>query len=1332
MMETNGKTDAMGTPLRPTWEKRPSGGGKKWLKLGIAGFLALLALGAGGYSYLCSRAFLRQWVLPRVEKELGRTVEVEGYQFSPLGSVELTGLTIGPAENESDPALELKSLICRFSPMGLVGGTLDVSEFALDTATVRVTQNADGTLSGPFPLSKEKKKKNPDSEKGGVLSFAVDIRNAKVDNLNLVLTQLKTGQKEPNRYRAEQVTVECPRFTFTEPAELTANARLNARVAVPGPDADASKKMQDFSAVFNGKLAVEASGEKFKNLTGSFDIAKVQGKVQEIDLGSYGVTLTPRVVLASEDLIQTSGTQLRVFSGEKTLAQADLGVEWNLKTKKGTGALKLKPVDRRVLNILAAAQGVDFRETTVAMQARGAFEAGGAVEDVEVALDVKNLNATGGPFKDGFPRTDSVVRFRAAYPADHKTVQLDQLDVSVRQKEEGEGRDVVVARLLKPLQIDAATRLPQAGSIGPNALTVAVRDLQLDRWQAILSPKSGMRFSQGAVTADLNLGEAAGKADTVAVTGSLKATQLAGASGATTFGPLTAETQLDATIDKKQILKLGSMQVNLSAQGQPVGSLSVTGEMDVAAFSGQFETVVKGLEVNRIPTSALATVQETVRQGAFDASLQTRLEGGEAKRISTQGDVTAKSLLLRNPLEPEGQPLDLPMSLNLRATAGLAEKHLEISEVKALIGKSGEAAGTVKLDGTIEYGTPLAAKLNVTADRVPIGPFEPMLTSLKDKADLSRVVASCQQAVQVSLKDKQMDLTAQGTALLKGVCPPRKPEIKSGQPFDVTVEQDLTTQGKRIEVKKMQIGLLHAGRSEADRISISGEVDRAKSDPGALKGESKSLDLQPLLRFVGKEPAADAPDLLAQNVKFDVVPLQEGRYEIRNLSADVAQGHVVCENFAFQKVEKQDPKLEWRGFKAEKVNMDTLLANVAPEKRGYLSGSGKMESEGTMQGFSPEARAKNMRVKATGSISDGKIQNVPMAKEIGDLIGVPELENITFKEFSTDLSSAAEGIQVKTVEILGDLQRIRFSGLVGHDNSLNLPLLLGLGGKLREKATLQKFASYLQDDDKGYLSFPSPFTVSGNAAKPQVKLELGSETLLNMGLGVLNKELEKRGGAGGSEAQQGLEVLKDPSKAEDVLGDILNKKQEKKAERAEKKKEKASKTPKPTPAADAASEAGQTATPTPAKDAARETPAPTPGSASKRTPAPGKATPTPAKSAPGSGKAVPTPAPGKPTPTPAAEKATPTPQPTPAPAKATPTPADGKPTPAAGKVTPAPANAEASKATPAPGTGKKAPATEKVDAASKKKAKGAASGKSADTPPPPTEGKADSGTDAQK
>jgi len=414
---------------------------------------------------------------------------------------------------------------------------------------------------------------------------------------------------------------------------------------------------------------------------------------------------------------------------------------------------------------------------------------------------------------------------------------------------------------------------------------------------------------------------------------------------------------------------------------------------------------------------------------------------------------------------------------------------------------------------------------------------------------------------------------------------------------------------------------------------------------------------------------------------------------------------VVCENFAFQKVEKQDPKLEWRGFKAEKMNMDTLLANVAPEKRGYLSGSGKMESEGTMQGFSPEARAKNMRVKATGSISDGKIQNVPMAKEIGDLIGVPELENITFKEFSTDLSSAAEGIQVKAVEILGDLQRIRFNGLVGYDNSLNLPLLLGLGGKLREKATLQKFASYLQDDDKGYLSFPSPFTVSGNASKPKVQIDLGSETLVNLGLGVLEKELEKRGGAGSPELQQGLDVLKkNPAEAENVLGDMLNKKLEKKAERAEKKKEKASKTPKPTPAADTPSDGGVTATPTPVKDAARETPAPTPaGQSSKQTPVPGKATPTPAKSAPGTGKAVPTPVPAKATPAPAAEKATPTPQPTPAPAKAT----------------PAPAGAEASKATPVPVAGKKAPAADKADAASKKKAKASGEGKMRTRPLPP-------------
>jgi uncharacterized protein involved in outer membrane biogenesis len=155
MMEPEGKPMRTGTSLKP----KSHGSGGRWLKRGLGVFLALVVLGVGGYSYVCSRAFLRQWVLPRVEKELGRPVEVEGYRFSPRGVIELTDVTIGAIGDEKDPALELKSLTCRFSPMGLMRQQRDVSEFSLDTATVRVTQNADGSLSGPFPISSADKKR---------------------------------------------------------------------------------------------------------------------------------------------------------------------------------------------------------------------------------------------------------------------------------------------------------------------------------------------------------------------------------------------------------------------------------------------------------------------------------------------------------------------------------------------------------------------------------------------------------------------------------------------------------------------------------------------------------------------------------------------------------------------------------------------------------------------------------------------------------------------------------------------------------------------------------------------------------------------------------------------------------------------------------------------------------------------------------------------------------------------------------------------------------------------------------------------------------------------
>ena len=897
-----------------------------------------------------------------------------------------------------------------------------------------------------------------------------------------------------------------------------------------------------------------AAKEGILKQTGSrIRISDAKGEIQGQSIDSYVLEVDPTVSLASGDMIRLLPGALKIRSGEGLLAQLEFAADWNLTAQSGKTSVTLGAVDRRVLNLAAPAHGMDFRDTKISGGARIAFDLNKGLQDLDAKLTVADLNPTDGPGplpETGFPSTDLAFSLQAALTSDGKALSLNAFNLKTSQRTGGAMRDILTGALKKPLHLDPKTFLPEAGGIGKDAFTLALRNFDLTQWQALLPPDLGVRFQQGVLSGDFNLGEVPGQAERFQIDGSLLAKNLQGTALEDTFGPLTVETRFRAEGDPQGNAKLHPSTLSLKSGTMDLGSLDFEGDLTAEPMVVTASVQVRDLDVAALPHSALAEIKKTIESALVGLSANLRYAEAENLAVA-KGVVSLKPLVVKIPEDPNNLKVTLPLDVRFDQTVDLAKSRLDIKKANLTIYDGEKPAGTLALTGGVDYAKDVAGNLRIKTDGFRLTPFQELIATYAEMLDLGGLAISIDENVTFTLGEKTV-VSAKGSLKASGLKPvTEKP--RNIAPLNVMIDQEIDFQDPLVDLKKLRIGLAH-GAAKPDSIDVTGQVKLEAVPTGQVTVRSESIDLQPLLAYGDIHPAEDAPPLKAERLDFRI-DLTEAKTMLRKFTADLASGNIALDSLALVPSEKTDPLIQWTGLAGKDIDVNVLISNFAPEFADRFTGTALFSSAGSLQGFSEEALGKSCRATFEASVADGHLRDMPIVDELAEATSLPELKRIVFVRFDSRLEAADEGVLVQKADLLGDIQKIQIKGMVGYDQSLDLTQTLALGGVLKEKAKGEKYAKYLKTDADGFLVFPMPLAVKGTFSDPKIRVEFPKEALIDLGLDLLKKELEEDR----KKREEEQKENPDPEKQQeedieeqlknigiDILGGFLRKQSEKK------------------------------------------------------------------------------------------------------------------------------------------------------------------------------------------
>src|SRR5439155_25112853 len=163
---------------------------RKLLILAGAFFILLVV----AYFVATSAAFLKGAILPRVSKALNAEITVGDASISPFSQVVLRQLKVKTTGAEL--LLQADEVRLRYSLWSIVGGHIKVDEVTLDSPTIQIVQNADGTSNLDPLLGKEEKPAAKPTAKPSKPP-QLDVKNVALKNVSLRAVQnLKDGSQQ--------------------------------------------------------------------------------------------------------------------------------------------------------------------------------------------------------------------------------------------------------------------------------------------------------------------------------------------------------------------------------------------------------------------------------------------------------------------------------------------------------------------------------------------------------------------------------------------------------------------------------------------------------------------------------------------------------------------------------------------------------------------------------------------------------------------------------------------------------------------------------------------------------------------------------------------------------------------------------------------------------------------------------------------------------------------------------------------------------------------------------------------------------------------------------
>ncbi|HEX4263510.1 MAG TPA: AsmA family protein [Verrucomicrobiae bacterium] len=776
-----------------------------WWRVVAWVFGILIVLMATFYFVVTSSTFLKARVLPRLSRSLHANVTVSSAEIHPFSQIVLRDLKIQPTNQPT--LLTAREVRAKYSLLDIIGGKIRVEEVLVSSPTIQVVENADGTSNlDPLLKSREKSGKEKSARAGKAAKPPeIEIRKIALSNGSFLrIHNQKVGTRDLVELTNVSVTLTGVKNGEAGKVEFAAIVRDENNPAAPAMYGLLAAKVDgSFNFALTADLkAGSILGDAHLDISqaaGSFsDFAKLDGRLH----CDYSVAEIKAITMSFEKMGVPLG-ELRA-SGP-----------FDVQKSEGRLRVELLSVDKQVLNLFGAKNGIDFGSTTMT-----------STNEVELSKAGKAISAIGQLRASKFqvsltnqstPPIDLLADYDVSVDKTEKTALVRTLNIAGAQKE----RPLLRGELTSPMTVAWGN---ETNAMGDSSFSLAVTKLNIADWKMF----AGDAASEGTVDLNLKLlSQQGGKRLTFDATNQIQnlATKVGGEnlSEATlsfkTHGLATNLKQFDLSDFRLQIAKSNHTALTISGSGT-YDRTTASADLQVTLQAGIAQTLQLVGRTN-IAASGAAELKAHVTQ-----KQKTQTVAGDLTVTNFTGKIGA------NEFTNFGASVTLDVSKT--------PEQIEIHNAKGSLSEGRSGGGDFTLSGTYSLANK-PSQLTVTLsgfNENGLRPFvEPMLAG---RRLVSIAVAGAASAQRNPNGDSAIKADLQVTNLVVNDPAQQLPAT----PLEARVRLDAGFAKQIADVRELQLTLAPTQRA-TNQLRLQGRVDMSRTTAmqGSLTLAADSLDV---------------------------------------------------------------------------------------------------------------------------------------------------------------------------------------------------------------------------------------------------------------------------------------------------------------------------------------------------------------------------------------------------------------------------------------------------------------------------------------------------------
>lgn len=1148
----------------------------RWRRLALrAGAFLLLALSglAGIGFYLTSDSGFRAWVLPKISRSLGVDLAAARVHWSPLSSIQISNLRVGPP---SQPILLAREFTLQYRGLDFLRGNYRIESLVIENPIIDLEKRADGTFANlpsqwqPSPTSTPSKTPQPPSVTA--TSVSALIASVRLTDLDLTWTT-PDGISHIDHFQFDAKNL---RPGGSASLDLKGSFKVS-KTASASPSGPANKpvtgQIQSALQVDLDESLIPRSAKgqvSIDRLTGEIGGQSLNGLAAIAKLELAPSAENPSVLKQASIEIQRDGAMLTTMTamGPVDFSKQEASLD-----------IQVGPLKSNVLNLLFASQKIDFQNSSLSYGGHLWLTKSGSVIKAEGRLDATPLNlalpdAPSGLWKPVTLSAEHIVEVDFS----QRRIMVGKLNVDATQ----EDKPLLKGAINKPMSLTWGESTASPAGVPDSEFSLQIFPFDLTSIVPLLRLPDGWKLASGLLDGNLMV-TTTDQGHQLAFEGRCAISQVS--LGAPDFKLTNAALSLagKAALKDLKSVQFQALAIRATQNGKPLATATLDGSLE---FGRTRPTTGAGILQLETPLPEILAIRPipnwNVSTGSLTAKLEWSIQGDG--RIESKTDAAFRDLTFScNDIHYEKAALTL--SGQIRRSDPQWE--LKDAAITALL--DGQPAGSWRGSFSLNTKTAdyrLAFKMRDWKETI----FKPVFAAwLPD-----RKLRSIELTSEGELRSENGALTLTTRADVKNLLV-ESPGMPALKPLNAALTTDLTrTTNGTTTLRALQLQLDPTPAAK-NLFQVTGVIKRSPDLSSTdLKIQGQSLDLTSYYDQLFGAPAASnntapppsAPTTARAASAGSAPPPATGLPPpVRNVNLLIAVDSLKIHDFTvtdlnipFRRrgdaLELTDGKLKIGGapvtatirseqgksdspfqfeIKTESLAFGPIVDILKPDLKGLVDGKLTAQLMGTARGMTRASLQQSLDGVLQVAVREAHFERVPgvrsMFSDLGKSLQSPAITSGTMDRIDVSAKLHDGIIATDNFHAGGSATEFSLRGTMDWEQKINMEASL----KLKREAILASplLSPILQlagNDNAPWIKLPANFKVGGTLEAPEIDKNLGEliaktfgSAALKQGLNILKELFQPKKDPAQQQQQPPPGQPDQPQQQQDIpLQDILN------------------------------------------------------------------------------------------------------------------------------------------------------------------------------------------------